>query len=340
LCHVKQFQEWSSSLHARAAGGGLLGQLPAFDLETQTACLRCHAPRSEQQEAFLAAAPGEVQSLTGVDCVACHVRRHRRYGAAFKPLTPHGEVTGLPLFDDGVFCSPCHQFPDWGERVNGKLLESTEQEWRASPYAREGVSCQDCHMRGGGHEFKGIHDPEMTRTALQVEVWRTRNGVEIRAGNVGAGHALPTYATPRIRVLLQQGIADGERRVHNIQRKLHWDPSSGWTEQSDTRLLPGQTIRVALDLEPDQGAEAILFVEPDALYHELVYPSLEETIGGDLDPSSLQLLREAKQKAGRTGYFLCRSRCPPWQGSETGCAVEWLLSPNGYDRAGSPSLDP
>jgi hypothetical protein len=163
---------------------------PRSTPRNQIACLRCHAPRSEQQDAFLTSDPAEVRFLTGVDCVACHVRRHRRYSAAFKPINPHGQVTALPLFKESSFCSPCHQFPAWGKRVKGKLLKNTVQEWRASAYAREGVSCQDCHMPDGSHEFRGIHDPEMTRKAMQLNVRRKAKGIDIRARNVCAGHAL------------------------------------------------------------------------------------------------------------------------------------------------------
>jgi len=322
VCHRKQFREWSSSLHAGSARGGVLGQLPAFDRETQLSCLNCHAPGSEQQFRFLAADAGQVESLSGVDCVACHVRRHRRYGPRAKPITPHGRVEALPLFKDSAFCSPCHQFPDWGERVNGKLLENTEQEWRASPHVSAGVGCQDCHMPAGSHAFKGIHDPEMSRKALRIEVWRRQEEMELQARNVGAGHALPTYATPRIQVVLRSGDPEGAELEYVIQRRLHWDPDVGWTEMADARLGPGQELRLALALEPGADAEAVLFVEPAALYYEQVYPSLEASIGEELDPISLQLLQEAKRRAGQTGFVLYRARCPPWPGREVVCAIE------------------
>jgi len=322
LCHRKQYREWSGSRHAAAAGGGVLGQLPAFDPETRTSCLGCHAPSSEQQDRLDAADPGRVRSLSGVDCVACHVRGHRRHSAAGKSVTPHGRVVAEPLFEDVTFCSPCHQFPEWGERVNGKLLENTEQEWRASPAARAGISCQDCHMPDGSHKFKGIHDPEMSRRALQPDVRRDRQGLRIRVRNSGAGHALPTYAPPRIRVILRGGDPHAAERIHGIQRRLRWDPDQGWEELADTRLLPGQELRLALELEPDEDAEAVLLVEPDALYHEQVYPYLLESIGEDLDPDSLQMLRDARDQAGRTGFVLYRARCSPWAGQPIACPIE------------------
>jgi hypothetical protein len=85
-------------------------------------------------------------------------------------------------------------------------------------------------------------------------------------------------------------------------------------------------LELSLALSPDEDAETTLFVEPDALYHELVYPSLEKSIGESLDPFSLQMLREAGRKAGQSGYLLYRSRCPPWEGRETRCEVEPLVS--------------
>lgn len=319
LCHIKQFSEWLGSQHARASSKGLLGQLPAYDQETRTACLNCHAPTSEQQELFADSESGQIQYLYGVDCASCHLRGHTRYGAKSQPVTPHGQVIQLELFKQSDFCSPCHQFPEWGERVNGKLLENTEQEWQHSSYAEQGISCQQCHMPDGSHEFKGIHDPDMTLKALKLEVQRTKDGIAINAWNAGAGHALPTYATPRIRILAQSSDSQGSILEHIIQRQLLWDAQQGWMEQADTRLLPEQKIRLTLDLQPSQNGEVKVLVEPDAFYHESVYPNLEKSIGDELDPDSLAMLQEAKIESGKTGYVLYHFQCPPWQGTEMNC---------------------
>ncbi|MCU7841561.1 MAG: hypothetical protein KZQ94_19555 [Candidatus Thiodiazotropha sp. (ex Troendleina suluensis)] len=326
LCHIKQFSEWAGSLHARASTKGLLGQLPAYDQEAQTACLNCHAPTSEQQEFLADSAPGQVQYLFGVDCASCHLRRHIRHGPRGKPVTPHGQVIQTELFEQSAFCSPCHQFPEWGERVNGKLLENTEQEWRRSSYAKEGIGCRECHMPNGSHAFKGIHDPEMTRKALRVEARRGKSGIVVDAWNAGAGHALPTYATPRIRILVQSDSPPESMLEHVIQRQLHWDVEQGWTEQSDTRLLPKRKIRLTLKLLPSQDGEVAVLVEPDAFYHEFVYPSLEVSIGGELDPDSRAMLQEAEVATGRTGYRLYGFQCPPWQGREERCIDRIPLS--------------
>ena len=50
-CHLQQFNDWKTSLHAKAMGPGVLGQLlemaPDAAEEHQT-CIRCHAPLAEQ----------------------------------------------------------------------------------------------------------------------------------------------------------------------------------------------------------------------------------------------------------------------------------------------------
>jgi hypothetical protein len=84
-----------------------------------------------------------------------HLRGHRRHGPRAIPETPHGAVLDLPLYRQAEFCAPCHQFDDPGVAVNGKHLEDTYREWQGSRHAREGRTCQACHMPEGYHGFKG-----------------------------------------------------------------------------------------------------------------------------------------------------------------------------------------
>ena len=201
VCHPNQYQFWQKSLHAKAIGDGLLGQLYAFDQDTQKDCLSCHAPRQEQMKKLLDSSKEHLSSggiVGGVDCATCHVRKNIRHGTRDIALTPHGSVRGLSLFKESAFCKSCHQFDDTGEVVNGKPLESTYAEWQTSPQAKQGKTCQYCHMPNKEHKFNGIHDAEMTRQGLSIKVSRNNIGINLKLGNTGAGHALPTYITPRI----------------------------------------------------------------------------------------------------------------------------------------------
>ncbi len=250
------------------------------------------------------------------------MRKHQRFGANNRNGTPHGSVEALAIFNQSAFCTPCHQFGKDAVSLNDKPLENTYQEWRASRHAQQGRSCQTCHMPRGQHQFKGIHDPQMTRQGLKLEARRTSLGIEARAWNAGAGHALPTYSTPRIRLSLEWSEAeDQRRREHVIQRRLDWNPIEGWRELSDTRLLPDESAELVQPLAPSSQATLTVIVEPDADYYDRVYPALVDMIGESLPDSDLALLKSAWLESGRSSYVLYRSHCPPWTGTEVRCPV-------------------
>src|SRR5206468_3241775 len=225
-CHPAQFADWRTSLHAQAMGPGVAGQLvemltsaPADAL----GCHTCHAPLAEQRpllgsEERHARNPAFDPALRahGLVCAGCHVRAHERFGPprrdgalaspAPRESLPHGGVTRTPAFLAAEFCRGCHQFTSNGFALNGKLLENTYEEWKASRFAREGVQCQDCHMPDRRHLWRGIHDPEMVRSGLTITLATDRQHYrpddEVRArlavGNTGVGLHFPTYVTPRV----------------------------------------------------------------------------------------------------------------------------------------------
>jgi hypothetical protein len=141
----------------------------------------------------------------------------------------------------------------------------------------------------------------------------------LRAWNNGAGHALPTYATPRIRIVIEGEGNDKRHLEHVIQRRLEWDEENGWSERSDTRLLPGQSVALNLELAEAQTAEITVDVEPDAYYHEWVYPTLLRLIASELLPAERKMLLQAKLEAGNTGYLLYSLQCNRWTGTEAAC---------------------
>lgn len=173
-CHSEQFRDWQTSLHAQAMGPGLMGQLVDMDpaaRDDHQACIRCHAPLAEQADALVSelgtaehptadasTAALRVTSLhrQGVVCAACHVRAHQRSGpprrdgsapdAAQNATLPHAGFVAAEAFENSRFCSACHQFQPDEYALNDKLLENTYQEWTNSRHAREGRTCQSCHI--------------------------------------------------------------------------------------------------------------------------------------------------------------------------------------------------
>lgn len=260
-CHPAQHADWKTALHAKSMGPGIGGQLKELrstDAESARLCLTCHAPLAEQQPEnrpiFDAALQGQ-----GVVCAACHVRRHQRFGPprrepsapASSPTAnpPHAGAIRTPAFLASEFCSSCHQFDADGFALNGKLLENTYEEWKASPAAARGVHCQDCHMPDRRHLWRGIHDLQMVRSGVAVEVtpdrprYAARDEVSARITitTPGVGHHFPTYVTPRVVVRAslvdaggREAAASAEERV--IARDVSLDLSR---ELFDTRIPAG-----------------------------------------------------------------------------------------------------
>jgi nitrate/TMAO reductase-like tetraheme cytochrome c subunit len=298
-CHPAQLADWRESLHAAAMGPGVAGQLIEMresDPQSALSCFTCHGPLAEQApivaQGDTAVANPEYDAVLGgkgLPCAGCHVRGHERFGpprrdgsltSGAPPETlPHGGVTRTPAFLKSEFCRDCHQFTSDGFALNGKLLENTYNEWKASRFAREGVQCQDCHMPARRHQWRGIHDAEMVRSGLTIsakaDAPRYQPGdvavVRLRVTSTRVGHAFPTYVTPR--VVLSGELVDGvgqpiagSRQEKIIGREVALDLSR---EAFDTRLSPGRSATLEYRIKvPARGARARLAVtvEPDAFY--------------------------------------------------------------------------
>lgn len=315
-CHPQPYAMWRDSLHAQAFSPGLAGQLPAFSHGEQRDCLRCHAPRTEQQSEW--SNRGLSAKLEGVGCAGCHVRAGMRIGPRAVEPTPHGKVGGNALFKRSEFCAACHQFGPEGFALNGKPLENTYAEWKASRYARENITCQGCHMPDGRHEFRGIHDPGMTRRGLTVRAVREQNRIRLTATNTGAGHHLPTYTTPLIRIEIATG---SERREHVLRRELAWDARTGLREIRDTRLAAGESVSMVLELPTHASGNVVVTVDPGYDYHARIFPDLLASLGATLNKQAQAMLRSARNAARDRAYVLYRLRCDSWRGRDTDCVA-------------------
>lgn len=322
LCHADRPEEWRASLHAEAFSPGLVGQLLTFDAENTAACMQCHAPLAEQRQAFEAArrrgrahVPAE-QGLAAVgnSCGGCHVRAHRRFGPPQRgtgavgqsdPDGPHGGVLRSADFQRSDFCSACHQFPQ-DRAVNGKPLENTVVEWRDSPAAREGRTCQSCHMPDRRHLWRGIHDPAMVESGLTADFIADRDKARFRLTSTGVGHAFPTYVTPKV---LMKGVAldKGGRTIAGtevslvIQRRVEF-AGGGWVERSDTRLLPGQSATLEISWPPSGRVRLWLEVHPDDFYDHDVYDALLRELPSG-SPAAM-LIAEADRRAQASRFRL------------------------------------
>ncbi len=330
-CHPAQWQDWRTSLHAKAVGPGLRWQLRLMDQARANRCLRCHAPLAEQK-ALLAVEhgwpgapaqppPGYVDGALaheGLVCAACHVREHRRFGPAARdgaaPASAHGGFKASPAFGDSRFCAPCHQFPDDGPRLAGKLHEDTLAQWQASAHAPE-RPCQACHMPDRRHLWRGIHDPEMTRQAIDVQLAVTaavagRFEARAEVRNIGAGHHFPTYMVPKVELQFLR-VEDSGVELEVGRHVIGWSVDTGITREiEDTRIPAGSSRTFVQAFEaPGPGRwslELRLIVRPAEHYERTFAASLARA--DRLPAAAVPLLESALQQAKAQEYELMRLR--------------------------------
>jgi len=335
-CHTEQYAGWRESLHSRTMGPGLRWQLMLMNQEQGNRCLRCHAPLAEQKalvalelgwpNAPKAPPPDFVPAdlgHQGLVCAACHVRGHERFGppprAEAAKDAPHGGFTVSKAFQDGRFCAHCHQFPDDGPRLAGKLQEDTFAQWLASRYAKEGPgrqTCQTCHMPDRKHLWRGIHDPEMTRRAIDVKLELADLGGGRREAiatvrNRGAGHHFPTYMVPKVELAFVRHDADG---AHELGRQLiGWQVDTGITREiADTRIPAGEARAFRQPFTaPDDGwhVELVVRVLPGEHYERIFRDSLGRA--GQLPAAAVPVLREALANVEAARYELLRVEARP-----------------------------
>jgi hypothetical protein len=333
-CHPTQLADWQTSTHAAAMGPGVSGQLVemlARDPRGSLACQHCHAPLAEQaplRRDTLETNPDFDPALRrrGIPCAACHVRGHERFGpprrdgslasAAPRETLPHGGVTRTPAYLKSEFCRDCHQFAADGYALEGKLLEDTYNEWKASRFAAVGVQCQDCHMPDRRHLWRGIHDPETVRRGLTISVAEDtappgRVAARLIVESTGVGHRFPTYVTPIVVMRAELVDADGRavagtREERRIGREVPLDLER---ELADTRLGPGERAELVYARALESGAVGARFrvvVYPDAFYVAFYETLLRQGAGrGEAE------IRAALDDARRSAFTVFESVTRP-----------------------------
>ncbi len=323
-CHPQQLADWRTSLHADAFSPGFAGQLieggtarPA----SVRACQKCHTPLEEQQPFGPDLEPNPVHDpalrAAGLACAGCHVRAHERLGPPRRPelpplpaALPHGGFTARNEFGESRFCAPCHQFTDRAP-IAGKQIQDTHREWEASPHAARGETCQSCHMPDRRHLWRGIHDEQTVREAVDL-AWseapvleEDRIRARLRLVSRGVGHAFPTYVTPRVFVEVFQVDVVGEpleatRARAVIGREIDFSTNE---EVFDTRILPGQSFTLAYDQLRAPEADALIglvTIDPDFHYRGVFLsylPTLET-------PEAQRFISEALARTQHSSYTL------------------------------------
>ena len=332
-CHVETHAEWTTSVHA-VAWIDRQFQEEIKKSGNRWLCLNCHTPLQAQQEQLaVGLEDGDVErpvlvrnpafdpSLRdeGITCAACHVRdgvvvgpgRTATEGAAgVQP--PHPVRADPETFTTGRLCERCHQARATYPGKDFVCVFDTGEEWRAGPYAAEGIDCVDCHMpptersvapgarprEVGRHWWRGAGIPkipgrypplEANPPGLALAARLEGDEVVVEVSNARAGHRLPTGDPERkVRVELVFIGPDGEvgRTGWVYGQTWTWSPP---TRHADDRLAPRETRTYRVELPA--GASRLVLTgvnermsEANRAYHQLDgYPIQQEVGRVELD---------------------------------------------------------
>jgi hypothetical protein len=188
----------------------------------------------------------EPQAEEGITCVVCHVREG---GVLAVDGVGAHRFVAAPALATSAVCGSCHEFPfltyAGAELVStGTPMQRTYSEWSASGSTQ---TCQDCHMPGGRHLFRGAHDVAFLAGSVAVEAGVEGDRGRLRLRSVGVGHDLPTGDLFR-HLTVEVSRGDGYAVVARIGRtfRTRFDPDLQLTVKeldADTSLRPGE-VRV------------------------------------------------------------------------------------------------
>lgn len=317
-CHAAQFGDWSRTRHAMAMAPGVWAQMNDQP-ELSAMCASCHTPlRDQWTNPYL--------NADGVGCSGCHSRAGQKFGPPPLPTTisplvwqypaPHGPVNTRDFFEQADFCAGCHQFAEGrAPKVNGAFLQNTLEEWRSSRAAREGKTCQTCHMPDRRHLFRGIHDPDTVRSGVQwsfdARLVGGRVTSRLTLTNTNTGHAFPTYIVPEVWMRIEMAGRYGVGPIvaeRLIARKVIFERGQ-WTELSDTRLDQDESATLEYTGPVPPGTVAIVgsvIVRPDAFHVVSLAGHLRDT----RSPASRRSYEQALAEMRRSDYVLFKEVRP------------------------------
>jgi len=245
-CHAEALQQhWAASAHAQGGRNPIFLSLyygtgaggtsePGYKLDfpdTVGSCAACHSPGEALNDLLVADLDAALHDGSpGVHCRFCHdVASIELDAITGRPRVNMPGIFSIELERSGParceevgrragrsqswarrseVCAPCHDAGFWGTPIYASFAE-----WKASPYAARGQTCQDCHMRsrrmpaGGARQSRpGASDQTRLRQAVDTRVTTKRDSgyleAEVSITNGGAGHHMPTGSPLRNLILV------------------------------------------------------------------------------------------------------------------------------------------
>lgn len=311
-CHVDFYQQWKQAMMSQAYTHHW-DEIEYFKLAVPHAekdpkvagvkagCNGCHSPI-----AFLA---GDVpppkpeansRANESVSCDVCHTITgfagdtpfnfnfisepgNVKYGPRQSATSPAHETMHSEFHKSADFCGVCHNEKDpydiW--------VKSTHLEWKEGPYAKEGVTCQKCHMTYARshnasmgpelpdvaqHLFHGAHDPGKVRGVVELRIHPDIRDVEpgeavkltVALFNQKTGHKFPTGSAEERMLWLHVEATDSKGTSYHLPVDKKGFPGEEYTIAANT--LAYQDMGIALNIPDFEGVQRDGVPEGDRIF--------------------------------------------------------------------------
>lgn len=295
-CHVDFYQQWKQAMMSQSYTHKW-DEVEYFKLavphaerdekvaEVKAGCNGCHAPVS-----FLAGdVPPPLPEMNSranesVSCDLCHTVTgfegdvphnfnfisnpgNIKYGPRENADSPEHETAKSNFLSTAEFCGTCHNEMS----PYGVWVKSTQLEWKESPYSKQGVQCQTCHMtKAQGftaemgeeypdawqHLFHGAHDPGKVRGTIELRIHSDIDEAEpgetikftVALFNQKTGHKFPSGSVEDRIVWMHVEATDADGNVYHLPVDKKGFEGEEYTISSD--VLAYQDMGIALD-DPD-----------------------------------------------------------------------------------------
>ena len=303
-CHLDITHQWERSAHSKAdrTKNLLFGRMYLQSLKTTRGatmlkCGPCHETVSFVNQDF-----NFVRDVSseGVACAYCHaidgpgdangippytLDLAHYYGTIRMPTFTNSHQSAYSAYlTTSEFCGACHSY----KNQNGVTISDTYGEWKRSRYAKQGITCQKCHMPGGPgrNSYLGPARPRVadhsfsldalektgvgaaTGFALRGARVKSRDSLRVFAvvSNKGWGHSLPTGNDQKIVLIRLRVLTDTGGIVWENDPFTEWNtsifgiiladelgtwPADTWNAESvlaDRRIKSGQSAIVRYDV--------------------------------------------------------------------------------------------
>jgi len=263
-CHTDFYRQWQQAMMSQAYTHHW-DEIEYFDLAVAHAekvpslkgpvdgCNGCHTPLAFMAGDVTPPRPEEgSRANESVSCEVCHTAvgisgdepfnfnfisepGRNKYGPRSTGNSPAHDMVKSEFLGTTEFCGACHN----EKNPFGVWVKSTQQEWKAGPYAEEDIRCHDCHMTyapmrtasmgqehpdARQHLFHGAHDPGKVRGTVELRIHPDIKEAEpgervvftVAAFNQKTGHKFPTGSVEDRIVWMHVEATDAAGKVYHL----------------------------------------------------------------------------------------------------------------------------